>query len=207
MEEGKYDGVLISMLQDGKSYESLFDNLFGFLRRKTDFFSDWKKAETIIASAGKTHIEQYMKDKKDEERKKDEKAKREATKGKPAEKKAETSEDEIMRKIQKAKEEQERVAREEALKKAAQQTSADVAKEDGDKKDDEPESKAPPGNGGITDRYIWTQTLHEVNVQIPILDNVTKKDLEISMTQEGLKVGLKGQKAIIEGVWPEKVDV
>lgn len=46
MEEGKYDGVLISMLQEGKSYEALFDHLFGFLRRKTDFFSDWSEIGT-----------------------------------------------------------------------------------------------------------------------------------------------------------------
>jgi N-terminal conserved domain of Nudc. len=43
MDEAKYDGVLISMLQEGKSYETFFDHLFGFLRRKTDFFSDWSE--------------------------------------------------------------------------------------------------------------------------------------------------------------------
>ena len=45
MDEGKYDGVLISMLQEGKSYEAFFDHLFGFLRRKTDFFSDWSETD------------------------------------------------------------------------------------------------------------------------------------------------------------------
>lgn len=41
MDEGKFDGVLITMLQEGKSYELFFDQVFSFLRRKTDFFSDW----------------------------------------------------------------------------------------------------------------------------------------------------------------------
>ena len=43
MDETKWDGVLISMLQETKSYDIFFDQMFGFLRRKTDFFSDWSR--------------------------------------------------------------------------------------------------------------------------------------------------------------------
>ena len=202
MEEGKFDGILISMLQEGKSYENFFDNLFGFLRRKTDFFSDWKKAEGIIAGSGKKHIEQFEKDKKEEQKRKEEKAKRDEAKGKTQEKKPDLDQDEILKKIQKAKEEQEKAAREAAEKKATEA----VESKDGEKKEDEKESKAPPGNGGITDRYVWTQTLNEVNVTIPVDDSISKKDLNIKISHKGLYIAVKGQK-IIDGDWPEKIDV
>lgn len=204
MEEGKFDGILVTMLQEGKNYETFFDNLFGFLRRKTDFFSDWKKAETIIAGAGKKHIEQYEKDKKEEQRRQEEKAKREEAKAK--EKKTEPDQDEIKKMIEKAKLEQERAQREAAEKKAQEAAASAEEKKEGDKDKDEKESKAPPGNGGITDRYIWTQTLNEVTVSIPVDDSVSKKDTDIKITQKGLYVGVKGQK-IIDGDWPEKIDV
>lgn len=89
-------------------------------------------------------------------------------------------------------------AKREAEKKASEAT--------GDKKEEE--SKAPPGNGGSTDRYVWTQSLTEVQVTIPIKDGVTKKDLDIRIEEEGLFVGLKGaEKPILDGKWPEKIDV
>lgn len=31
------------------------------------------------------------------------------------------------------------------------------------------EKKAPPGNGGSTDKYVWTQTLDEVNTTYSLL--------------------------------------
>lgn len=208
MDDGKFDGILITMLQEGKNYENFFDNLFGFLRRKTDFFSDWKKAESIIAGAGKKHIEQYDKDKKDEQKRKEEKAKRDEAKGK--ERKPEDNQDEVTKLIEKAKKEKEEKEKAEkaAAEKKVQEAMAAMQEEkkDGEKKEDEKESKAPPGNGGITDRYVWTQTLTEVTVTIPVDDSLAKKDIDIKITQKGLYISVKGQK-ILDGDWPEKIDV
>lgn len=112
--------------------------------------------------------------------------------------------------IEKAKQEEARKAAEAKLQQMDQEelkAKAEKANGDGKEKKEE-ESKAPPGNGGVTDRYVWTQTLTEVNVSIPIADNITKKDVDVKMDAQGLRVKLKGQdKPIIDGAWPEKIDV
>ena len=35
------------------------------------------------------------------------------------------------------------------------------------------------GNGGSTSRYVWTQTLEEVTVHVPIPDGLRAKDLVV----------------------------
>ena len=152
----------------------------------------------------------YEKGKKEEEKKKEEKAKKDAEKKKSEPSKV-VEEEETRKKIQKAKEEEDARKKAEALKAAEQKVKeAEAAKsgkeENGEKKEEE--SKAPPGNGGITDRYVWTQTLTDLHVVIPVEDKVTKKELTISIEESGLKVQIKGQpKPIIEGAWPEKIDI
>lgn len=112
--------------------------------------------------------------------------------------------------IEKAKQEEARKAAEAKLQQMDEEdlkSKAEKAKGDGKDKKEE-ESKAPPGNGGITDRYVWTQTLTEVNVSIPVADNITKKDVDVKMDAQGLRIKIKAQdKPIIEGAWPEKIDV
>ncbi|CAD8131856.1 unnamed protein product [Paramecium pentaurelia] len=74
---------------------------------------------------------------------------------------------------------------------------------DGEKKDDN--EKPPIGNGGRTERYIWTQTLEEVQVYIPIPSTVTSKQLTVKIESSSLLVGLKGQPPIVNGQLFEKI--
>ena len=39
-------------------------------------------------------------------------------------------------------------------------------------------SDFPIGNGGSTSRYVWTQTLEEVTVHVPLLAGIRAKDLD-----------------------------
>ena len=58
------------------------------------------------------------------------------------------------------------------------------------------ESKPEPpplGNGGMTDKYVWTQTLSEVSVTIPVPDNTRGKDLHVTMAKNHLKVKLRSK--------------
>ena len=42
------------------------------------------------------------------------------------------------------------------------------------------------GNGGSTSRYVWTQTLEEVTVHVPIPDGLRAKDLVVlDLADEG----------------------
>lgn len=44
-EEKKFDGLLMTILQQEKQINGFFDRVFGFLRRSTDFFANEKLAE------------------------------------------------------------------------------------------------------------------------------------------------------------------
>lgn len=43
-QDNKFDGILMSIIQQTGNIDSFFDNVFGFLRRNTDFFANQKKA-------------------------------------------------------------------------------------------------------------------------------------------------------------------
>jgi hypothetical protein len=70
-----------------------------------------------------------------------------------------------------------------------------MTKEDGNDKvdDDEDDNEPPPvGNGGTVDgKYVWTQTLSELSVIVPLPNNTRGKDLIVVIGKNTLKVGLK----------------
>jgi hypothetical protein len=41
--------------------------------------------------------------------------------------------------------------------------------------------QVPVGNGGSTSRYVWTQTLEEVTVHVPLPDGVRARDLDVNI--------------------------
>jgi CS domain len=63
-------------------------------------------------------------------------------------------------------------------------------------------------NGDSTDKYNWSQSITEVNVQIPIPIGTKAKDLEVKIETKKLLVKLKNQTdPIISGELQEKVKV
>jgi len=70
----------------------------------------------------------------------------------------------------------------------------------------------PIGNGGATSRYVWTQTLEEVTVHIPLPEGIRAKDLRVKLDANSLSIcqkeGKDDTKPIlnsIEGMWYAKV--
>ncbi|XP_027338843.1 protein BOBBER 1 [Abrus precatorius] len=55
------------------------------------------------------------------------------------------------------------------------------------------------GNGLDLDKYSWTQTLQEVNVNVPVPNGTKSRFVICEIKKNHLKVGLKGQPPIIEG--------
>lgn len=51
----------------------------------------------------------------------------------------------------------------------------------------------PIGNGGSTSRYVWTQTLEEVTVHIPIPEGLRAKDLDVNIGANALSILKKGE--------------
>jgi hypothetical protein len=46
--------------------------------------------------------------------------------------------------------------------------------------------------------YRWTQTIKDVEVTVPVPANIKGRDLDVVVKKTKLKVGLKGQPAIME---------
>lgn len=83
-------------------------------------------------------------------------------------------------------------------------SSTDASKSE--KKEDE--GPAPLGNGGRTDKYVWTQTLTDVVVTIPIAAGLRSRDLVVNIGTDAIAVNLKqgDKKSIVEGSLCERVD-
>ncbi|KAK7320824.1 hypothetical protein VNO77_30658 [Canavalia gladiata] len=55
------------------------------------------------------------------------------------------------------------------------------------------------GNGMDLEKYSWTQTLQEVNVNVPVPSGTKSRFVICEIKKNRLKVGLKGQSPIIDG--------
>ncbi|KAL9374734.1 hypothetical protein Peur_031613 [Populus x canadensis] len=137
----------------------------------------------------------------------------------------ETAEKEIFAVVKKAVEEAKRKKAEEEAKvkaKAAEEAKVKAQskrlkvekekekKEKMDENENKEESAKVPNNGNGLDleKYSWTQTLQEVNVQIPVPSGTKSRFVICDIKKNHLKVGLKGQPPIVEGELykPIKVD-
>jgi hypothetical protein len=83
--------------------------------------------------------------------------------------------------------------------KAAKKDKEVESKED-EKKDQESSLAAPnKGNGMDLEKYSWTQTLQELNVNVPVPHGTKSRSLTCEIKKNHLTVGLKGQPPIIDG--------
>ncbi|KAF2484131.1 HSP20-like chaperone [Neohortaea acidophila] len=55
--------------------------------------------------------------------------------------------------------------------------------------------------------YQWSQQIGDVDVTAPIPSNLKGKDLDVKITKNSIKAGIKGQDVIIEGTFPHPIDV
>ena len=85
---------------------------------------------------------------------------------------------------------------------AASTSTGATPKTDGsEKKEDDDEDAPPPvGNGGtVPGKYVWTQTLQELNVVVPLQQPTRGRDLDVVISKNHLKVGLKADVARAKG--------
>lgn len=210
-EELKFDGMLLAMAEQHQGGVPQFlDTFFGFLARKTDFYTGGEDgaAFKMVKSSFDKHFEPA---KKERERKKKE---REEADRKYKEKlKKEKEEEEKGAQIKElTDEEADRLQKELDSKKptgTVKEPEAVVAKPEpkdkntGENDEEEDNGKIKPniGNGCDLDKYRWTQTLEEIDLRIPIVTNLKlkSKDIVVEIKKKHLKVGIKGQPPIIDG--------
>lgn len=193
-EELKYDNMLMHIAQQHNGIEPLFDTFFGFLRRKTDFYTGAQKAiaETLVMTSFKKHLNHALK----------EKAAREESDQfeKPVPKVESASIEEITTEGAKATPAP-RVPviptpPKEDLSKHVDETKLEEG-EESEKGKLEPNA----GNGANYPNYSFTQTLEELEVKIPFNVNfkVKSKDCKVDIKEKSLSVGLKGHEPVIKG--------
>lgn len=200
-QEEKFDGILYTMVSSSGGYEGFFDQIFGFLRRKTDFFTDFKKAEQVIATIGKKHIEAYAKESnlKEASKVKQPDVKKEA----PSEPKSVPQKAPVPDLI--SMNEQKKIPE---IPKINQPADDIIKKESiSDPTTNESEKLLPgPGNGSKTDNYLWTQTLEEVQFTVPINKNLRAKDLTINLDINHCYIATKDKAVIyVNGDWCDKI--
>jgi len=203
---------------------NFINTVFGFLGRHTKYLSHpgaSKRINTVIQK----HVEK-AKDREIEERKQVQKQKEEEEKAKQAQEAQEKKEEEPK---EEAKPQESEAGKEEQVKSENVEESAkeDAKKEgedgqdkkeeeeekdkeeDQDKEKDKEKEKDKPkliGNGGATDKYVWTQTLKEVEVRFELPQNLRSKHLDIKFGAKQLLVGVKGQKPIVQGELDSEID-
>jgi len=210
----KFDPVLLSLAQQLEGgVPQLLDVLFGFLRRKTDFYTGGEPgaAQKMVNTAFEKHQNLAEKDKKRRENEKLEEEKRRKQE-EEKKKKQEEEEEKTHKVVEITEEEEHNILKEKQMKEEAKTNKAEEEKkpineESTSKGSEEDEGKGLPpnsGNGSQTDKYKWTQTLSEVEVRIPIKPG-SKRDLVVEIKSNKLKVAYKGQAPFIEGEWYKKV--
>lgn len=218
-DDERFDGLLMNVAQQLGSIDPLLDVFFGFLNRKTDFFSgaqDDKMPEKVVMKYFRKHWEagQLKRDaEKEKYRKADEERKRRAdeqlkkdkaeyeAKQAAKQKIVEVPADTPAGKIEEVPEDTPVGVVEEKTDEV-RKADNDVTKADDDEDDGTP---PPPGNGGVLDNYSWTQTLSTVEIQVPIPPGTKSKQVTCDIGVKSIKVGVKGSELIIDGKFPQKV--
>lgn len=79
--------------------------------------------------------------------------------------------------------------------------------EDGEKKDDELKQKPNAGNGGMTDKYVWHQTLKEVTAYVQLPTGTTAKQLDVKLGINDMHIKLKANPSepLLLGKWCKKI--
>lgn len=220
MAEGeKFDGILLNVAQQVGSIDGILEHFFGFLHRKTDFFSgaqDEQAAQELVLK----YFQKYWKEgvkkreetaeknrKADEERKQRAEEKRKKDEAEYQKRQEEMAKKEEQPKIEEITEEEaEQIKADKAAKKDAKDEEAlkeaaekEVAKHEGDEDEESSKEPPPPGNGGTTDKYFWTQTLSALEVHVHVRPGVKAREVVCDIGTETLKVGLKGEPLLIQG--------
>ena len=214
--EERFDGILLSVAQQCEGgVPELMDIMFGFLNRKTDFYSgglEGGKAEKMVMDAFKKHAksaEAELAKKKariaEAERKAKERREKEKEKEKELEQKQQQNGNDNDDRIVEVTDEQA-----EAFMKGGEVNDAkkeeskpsDEPKKDAEEEEDEDDKgkmKPNSGNGADLPNYKWTQTLEEVELRVPLPIAVKSRDCIVQLEKKSLKLGLKGHPLIIDG--------
>ena len=191
----EFDGLLMTVIQKARGIDNYFDAVFGFLFRKTDFFSNAEKSHEILEVQFKKYLNKY-KDKIEREQKiKERREKEQAALNKPTEASSATVKEITPEEYLKRKKE------EDEKRKAEGKPPIEH------KKEEEEEDKVKEGHvlpnkekGQTLEKYSWGQMdIIEISINVPLPKEIRAKDMEVKWDEKKLKVAIKGKEPIIDG--------
>ena len=200
----------------------MHDAYFGFLRRKTDFFTGdafETDGKTSVLKAMERHRREVEKNKTRKEKEQDDERRKRKVE---MERKKEKEEAMKTKRMEEEKERKERV-REALMKQKMEESKKKIVEVDDDgnevvedededakiarenkekvekdlKEEEDPHALQPgtvhpsPLNGGEAEHYVWSQTLQEVDVRLPVPIGTKAKDIVCEFTATTFKFGLK----------------
>ncbi|CAI5740652.1 unnamed protein product [Peronospora destructor] len=208
-ETDRFDSMLLTITQSQRGIEPLLDTVFSFLRRKTDFFTGAEPQvieDTILKSVRKqaSLVEKDQIYKKHQETKKRQK-KESSRKAAELEKKQKKDQEEEVKSLSRFEEitEDDKTEMKETkpTKKSSEKTKNTTAEA-------EKHCGMPlAGNGGQTDKYVWTQTLQEAQVNFAVPEGTKSRQVDVDLRAGKLKVGLRGGETFVNGLLYNKVKV
>lgn len=217
MAEERFDSMLMAIAQQQDGIDGILSTFFSFLNRKTDFFTQPEMARDKVATIMDRYIAQAM------EKEKQRAAAEAAAAAAAAErgcKAAPTSNPRTSSRVEvldddedvkpaapttaaaAAKAEEEAAKRKAALEEK-QRALAEAQTKETDKDDDgtKPNGLPPTAlNGFEYEHYIFSQSLQEVEVRVPLpVTGVKGKQVEVEIRAAHLRVGLRGKPPIVDG--------
>ncbi|CAK5118877.1 unnamed protein product [Meloidogyne enterolobii] len=215
------DGILLSL---ATSFEGgvpeLFDHVFSFLSRKTDFYTGAATSTTakkIVLDA----FEKYEKTcqaealEKLKRKEAEEKKLAERRAAQKAKEEAEFTETSRIKELtdEEAEQLQKKLDAEKAKEKATEMLENNLknnSEENGQNKEEEKSDKIKPnlGNGCDLENYQWTQTLGELEIRVVFKGigfPLKAKDVVVDVGRKHLKIGLKGKQPLVDGELAEEI--
>ncbi|KAG5182778.1 HSP20-like chaperone [Tribonema minus] len=209
-EQERFDGLFLTLAQQCQGIDPMLESLFSFLRRKTDFFTGASpdKVEQTVLDAIRKQADILEREELKRKKAAEEQAKKRADALRSKKEEKQTQENVEPQVIQVGSDgafdiaEGEDAAKSSASALSAAPTTTAKAEDEGTNVE-----KPPEGNGGRTDTYVWTQTLSELSVTIPVPPGTKSRDVVCTISRQHLKAGLKGQPPIVDGDLHKKVIV
>lgn len=200
MADERFDSMLLAIAQQHRGIDPLLDTFFSFLSRKTDFFAHPDMAKEAVDKAMGRYLAVAREKEAQLEKKRRLEAEAAAAKQQQQSAAAASSssskveelpdDDEELAAMELAKAKAEAEQRAAAL--AAQQKA--LAEAPADEDGNKPKGVAPnAANGCAYANYIWTQTLQEVEVKVPLPKGGFKtKMLSVDIQNGKISVAVKG---------------
>lgn len=220
MEDTRFDGLYMTVAQQQgqQGIEGLLDTFFGFLRRRTDFFTGGGKGlEHVKDTVFNSLLKQAAIVEREEAKKNTSQSTKQESKPNKKAPSNVTSTTSASKSTPKAKEVESDVLEmgpdgtfdatqvsnpapsasiaSSAIDAAAQPVSEPASTTT---KPADDASSFSTHNGGRTSVYHWSQTLQELQVNFPVDSALRSRDMDIVITPTRIKVAIRGQKPLLD---------